>query len=497
MITLSPTLGLNRSIAESRALILDLQQQLATGKKVNSYGDLGLQGTQILSMRSELSQIEGYMKTIDMIDIRLNVMTQSLDHVRELASLTRSDALLANFELNSSGQTFYQAEVSSRFDEVAAILNMDVDGRHLFGGRETEQNPLLTSTEILNGSGSRAGFKQIVSERRQADLGADGRGRLVLSSILGTASISEDAAGSPFGFKLNGATSTLSGTTLTGPAGAPPNLDVTFSATLPNDGETIQVTFDLPDGTSHDLQMTARSSGPIQPGEFLIGADENVTAANFQTAITSEIETEAQRSLSAASLFAASNDFFDFDAANPPQRVNGPPFDTATALVNATVTDTVFWYQGEDSATDARQSALVKVDDAITVEYGARANEDALRQVIKTLAAVSVEIFDPTDVNAADRNHEIKLRTTASLSFTGGAQDIDDIIIELTVAQTVAARAHERHQASDGFIRNLVGEAESVDIYEVSAQIISLSLRVEASLQVSVSLSRLSLLNFF
>jgi len=132
-------------------------------------------------------------------------------------------------------------------------------------------------------------------------------------------------------------------------------------------------------------------------------------------------------------LFAASNDFFDFDAANPPQRVDGPPFDTATALVNATVTDTVFWYQGEDSATDARQSALVKVDDAITVEYGARANEDALRQVIKTLAAVSVEIFDPTDVNAADRNHEIKLRTTASLSFTGGAQGIDDIIFELTV----------------------------------------------------------------
>jgi flagellin-like hook-associated protein FlgL len=597
--TISPTLGLNRSIADSRQLISDLQQQLATGKKVETYGDLGLQSTQNLSMRSELSQIEGYTKTIDLVGIRLDVMTLSLDHIREIATTTKSDALTSGFELNSAGQTVFQTEVGARFDEVASILNTDVDGRHLFGGRQTEQDPVVSASEILNGSGSRAGFKQIVSERRQADLGADGRGRLVLdgpeatmlggvvgtpadiggalaaqvtidiggnsqnfdisdggldtlaaletaidaafgadvASIVGgnqlqlkatnatdtititdidagaaalagltsaataspdaTASITEDINASPFGFKLNGVTSTLSGTTTSGPSGTPPNLDVTFSSTLPNDGETIQVTFDLPDGTTHDLRMTARSTGPLLPGEFLIGADENATAVNFQTAITSAIETEAQRSLSAASLFSASNDFFDFDAANPPQRVDGPPFDTATALRDGLAADTVFWYQGEVSTTNARQSSVARVDDSISIAYGARANESALRQVMKTFAAISIESFSASDVNGSDRYHEIQLRASAELAFASGAQGVDDIITELTVGQTVAGRAQERHTASDAFIRDLVGEAENVDLFEVSAQILSLSSRVEASLQVSASLSQLSILNYF
>ena len=595
---LSPTLGLNRSIAESRDALADLQLQLATGKKVQTYGDLGLQRTQVLSMRSELSQITGFSNTISLIDIRLDVMLQSLDRVRELASESKSAALEVGFEVLGTGQTIFQTEVSARFDEVAALLNMEVDGRHFFGGREVEQDPVVAATEILNGSGGRAGFNQISSERRQADLGADGRGRLVLdgpaASVLGSAvgtpgdiggpataqftidiggnlqtfdvsdagsdtlaaleaaidaafgadvasitggnqlaltatnitdsititdvdagaaalaglttgsvanptgtvSISEDVDGSPFGFKLNGATSTLSGTTISGPAGTPPALDVAFSATLPNDGESVQLSFDLPDGTTHDMALTARTSAPVAAGEFLVGADADETAANFQAALDAEIQIEAQRSLSAASLFAASNDFFDFDDTNPPQRVDGPPFDTATALRDATTTDTVFWYEGELSSTSARQSATAKVDDAITVSYGARADEDSLRDVMKIFAAVTSEVFDPNDANAADRYHEMRLRAGAGLAFQGNTQAVDDVITELTISKTVIGHAKERHQASEGLVRDVIGEAEDSDIFEVSAQILALQTRIQASLQVSASLANLSILNF-
>jgi len=242
--------------------------------------------------------------------------------------------------------------------------------------------------------------------------------------------------------------------------------------------------------------MTARASGPLKPGEFLIGADANTTATNFQAALTTEVETEAQRSLSAASLFAATNDFFDFDASNPPQRVDGPPFDTAIALIDATAADTVFWYQGEDSATDARSSNTARVDDSILVAYGARANEDAFRSVLKSYAALTVETFSAADIDAPDRYNEIRLRTNAELAFQGGAQSVEDIIIELTVAKVGAGRAAERHLASDSIIRDIIGEAENVDLFEVSTQILSLQIRVEASLQISASLSRLSILNF-
>lgn len=598
MPTITPTLGLNRSIVESRLQLQDLQKQLATGKKVETYGDLGLDRTQILSLRSELSQNKGYKDSISILNVRLDVMLSSLERFREVASESKSDALEVGFEPLSTGQTIYQTEVASRFDEVAALLNTEVNGRYLFGGRQIEDNPVLPSAEILDGANGRAGFRQIVTERRAADLGADGRGRLVLdgphatvlggvvgtpgdiggaaqaqvtidiggnaqtfdisdgnidtladletaidaafgadiASIVGgnqlqiaatdptesititdvdagaaalagltagattnptaTASVAEDNATSPFGFKLAGVTSTLTGTNVTGPAGSPASLDVTFTATLPNDGESITVTLDQPDGTQHELTLTARSSGPLNPGEFLIGADENETAANFETALTTGIETAAQQSLSAASLFEAADNFFDFDEANPPQRVDGPPFDTATALIDATTTNTVFWYQGEVSSTSARQSSVVKVDDSISVAAGARANEESLRKILKTFAAVAVETFNPNDANASKRYNEIKLRANRELSFQNGAQAPDDIITELTVAKTKAGQALERHKASDALIQDTIGEKENADIYEVSAQILALQVRIEASLQVSASISRISILNF-
>jgi len=595
---LSPTLGLNRSIADSRDLLADLQKQIATGKKVETYGDLGVQRSQILSLRSELSQLNGYTNTITLLDVRLDISLETLERIRTLASETKSDTLAVGFDPFATGQTALQASVRMQFDEVAALLNTDVNGRHLFGGRETEQNPVSPVTEILDGAGTRAGFKQIVSERRQADLGADGRGRLVLNgpeaSVLGgvvgtpgdigggaaaqvtidiggtaqnfdisdggldtlaaleaaidtafgadvasieggnqlritatnssdaititdidagaaalaglttgaitnptaTSTITEDSATSPFGFKLNAATSTLTGTTVTGPAGSPAAVSVQFTSTLPNDGDTIRLTFDLPDGTTNEKTLTARSSAPLGEDEFLIGADENATSANFQTVLTTSIEAEAQQSLSAASLFEATDNFFDFDASNPPQRVSGPPYNTSVALVDATTTDTVFWYQGEDSATDARSSNIARVDDSISVSYGVRANENSLRTVLKSFAALSVETFATNDANASDRYTEIRLRANSALSFQGGAQSVDDIVNELTVAKVGAGRATERHQASDSILKDIIGDAEASDLFEVSAQILSLQSRVEASLQISASLGRLSILNF-
>lgn len=598
MPTITPTLGLSRSIVESRQQLENLQKQLATGKKVQTYGDLGLDRTQILSFRSELSQIKGYQDSISILDVRLDVQLASLERFRDLASESKSDALEVGFDPLSTGQTIYQTELASRFDEVAALLNTDVNGRYVFGGRQTENNPVLPAAEIIDGAGGRAGFRQIVDERRQADLGADGRGRVVLdgphatvlggvvatpgdiggaaqarvtidiggnaqtfditdggidtlaaletaidvafgadvASIVGgnqlqiaatdptesititdvdagaaalagltagattnptaTASITEDSATSPFGFKLAAVNSNLNGTTVTGPAGAPSNLDVTFSAALPNDGESITVTLDLPDGTQHELTLTARASAPLAEGEFLIGADENVTAANFETALASEIETAAQRSLSAASLFEAADNFFDFDSANPPQRVDGPPFDTATSFVDATAADTVIWYQGEVSSTSARHSSVVKVDDSISVAAGARANEESIKKLLKTFAAVSVETFAPNDANASKRYNEIQIRASRELSFPNGQQSPDDIIVELTVAKTAAGRASERHKASESLIIDTIGKKENADIYEVSAQILSLQARIEASLQVSASISRISIINF-
>lgn len=492
----SPNIGLSRSIADSRDLLSDLQNQLATQKKVSSYGDLGSDRSQILSFRSELSQLDSYQRSISHADVRIDVLVQSLERLREIGTEAKTDALATGFELHAGGQTIYQSQVAAKFDETVSLLNQQINGSYLFAGRDTEAQPVRPASEILDGAGAQAGFKQIVSERRDADLGADGRGRLTLPAVaVATSSISEDVAGHPFGFKLSSVGSTLTGTTVAGPAGAPATVDVTFTATLPNDGETLSLTLDLPDGTQTSVTLTA-TTGVAGTGEFTIGVDEATTAANFRTALDQVVQDEASRSLSAASAIEAADNFFDFDSTTPPQRVDGPPFSSATALIDATTADTVFWYEGEVSTSSARESQIVRADDAITAAVGARANEQALTTTIKQLAAITVETFSATDTAAKDRYNELTQRASSALSFPSGTQSVDQIVTELSISKTTISKASERHDASNVLLEGLVADAEVADIYEVSTQILALQGRIEASLRVTASLSQLSLTNF-
>ncbi|MDW4633538.1 hypothetical protein NQ284_27935, partial [Escherichia coli] len=73
-------------------------------------------------------------------------------------------------------------------------------------------------------------------------------------------------------------------------------------------------------------------------------------------------------------------------AAPAPLRVGGPPFNTATNLVAGTPDNTVTWYTGENGPGSARGTAVAQVDQSITVQYGARANEQAFRYLLQNVA---------------------------------------------------------------------------------------------------------------
>ena len=83
-----------------------------------------------------------------------------------------------------------------------------------------------------------------------------------------------------------------------------------------------------------------------------------------------------------------------------------------------------------------------------------------------------------------------------ALAFPDGAQSVEGIVTEMTIAQNQLGNATERHEASNALLLTTVDGAESADRFEVVAQILALQSRVEASLQVSASLGRLSLVNF-
>lgn len=485
-----------RTISSMRDQLAELQRQLGTGKKSETYGGLGLGSSLVLNMRSSLSRIDTFQTTITNVDLRVKLMNVSLQRIGDLRDETRSD-LFAPFDytLVAGGQTASQRSASARLGEMLTLLNGDAGGRYLFSGRATDKPSVSNYTQILEGDGAQAGLKQIIAERLQADQGADQRGRLVVNPAAGSVVSLEEDGTHPFGFKLAAATTSF-GATVTGPAGAPPSLSIDLGAVNPPEGATVRVQLNMPDGSSTAVELTATTTAPPGDKQFLIGATPGDTAINITAALDSEIQRLARTELAAASAIQAGNDFFATDAANPPQRVDGPPFDTATAMIDGTAANTVSWYLGDNATDSARQTAVARVDDSIQVAYGARANEEAIRWVVQNTAVFAAVSFTGSDPESRDKFYALAGRVGAAMDVPAGMQEVEGIQTEIAGANLSAQAAKDRLTQRTPVLQDMIDNIENVSDEEVSVKLLALNTRLQASLQTTAMLSQLSLVNY-
>lgn len=486
------SIGLVRGIAEARQDLLDLQRQLGSGRRSETYGGLAQGGTTSIALRSRVTQVNAFQATIESVQLRLSLVQPALQRMAEIHQDNLSQIRADNLDVGPVDQTTSQVIARGEFDELVNLLRTEVDGRYLFAGRETDTPPVETASVILDGDGTRAGLNQLISERRQADLGADGRGRLTIGPAAGASlTIAEDGA-HPFGFKIAAASSTVTGVTVTNTAGPPDSTQIDFAG-LPNAGESVTLTLDLPDGTQTTVTLTASVDG-AGDSEFAIGANPAATIANLEAAAIGAIEHEASTKLHAASAVATADDFFDA-AGNPPQRVTGPPFNTATVLAAGSATDTVVWYTGEVGG-DPRNSVAARVDDSITVGYGVRANEDAFRVTLKSLAVYGAETFDRTDPVQLERQRQLQSRVVGDLTVNPGEQSIQSIQAKLVSTESTLARAKERHVQTAGLAQAAVDRIESIDQNEVAISVLALQTRLQAAYETTSIISQLRLVNF-
>jgi hypothetical protein len=308
--------------------------------------------------------------------------------------------------------------------------------------------------------------------------------------------MSEDVAGSPFGFKLAAVASSLTNATVTGPTGTPPAISVDLTAGNPNAGDTIKFSLNLPDGSSEDLTLTATTSATPGTNEFTIGTTPDVTATNLQAALTASVGKLASTSLSAASAVAAGNDFLNVDTANPPRRVAGPPFDTATALTAGTPANTVTWYTGEAGSDPARSTSTARIDQSLTVSYGVRANEEALRSSVQNIAIFATMKFSLADPDSSARYQALTGRLGSALQSSAGQQKISDISGDLATAQATLQDTSSRHDAKNLVLSNMLDSIEGVSQEQVAAEILSMNTRLQASLQTTARLFQTNLVNY-
>ena len=695
-----------QSLAEMRAKLDDLQRQLGTGQKSDTYAGLGPQRALTVGLQAQLDAAQGFNDTITRVGTRLAIAQTSLTAISQSAQSVMQSMVQPSFILTQNGQTFGQQSAQGQLDVMLAALNVQDGNGYIFSGMSANTPAVDTLDHIMNGNGAAAGFKQVMSERKQADIGTNGLGRLVIpapgaaaivgggatvqpdapavvtgstnvsallsaggnlvingttiainpsdnaaavvnaingqssvtgvtatidgsnhlvltsanadtaitiggatsanllvelgiaatttnptnlltqlpavvaatntltitvganpmltvtfgngagqvstlaelqSALLGlsggaasvdpangnvsitalnnidsitvggtagipakfgigallatptagatSVSVSEDAAGSPFGFKLAGASSTLTGATVTGPTGSPPGISINLAAN-PVAGQALTFTFTMPDGTTENLSLTATTANPPGANEFTIGANAAATATNLQAALTASVTKLADTSLVAASAVAAANNFFDVGASNSPQRVSGPPFGTATALIAGTAANTVSWYTGEAGSSSARTTAGARVDPAISISFGMRANEQALLTAVKNVAVYAATSYSASNPNASAQHSALTARLAVNFTPPQGSQSITDISSEIANAQIMAKDAKDRHQQSTVALTDFLQSIENVSPEQVGVELLALQTALQASLQTTATLSRLSLVNY-
>ncbi len=218
-----------QALTSMRSQLDDLQRQLGTGSKSTNYAGLGLDRGLVVGLRNHLSAISSYADTTTNVNLRINLQQTTLTRIATINGNVKA-ASQTNFSIDASGQTVGQHSANAQFDEILNALNTQAGDRYLFSGRATNKPAAESSDVVLNGDVLRAGFKQVMSERNQADLGANGLGRLLLpptvavpATLTGAgATLAPDAAATvagsqnlSFPYTSAGGTLSINGTNVT------------------------------------------------------------------------------------------------------------------------------------------------------------------------------------------------------------------------------------------------------------------------------------------
>ena len=165
---------LNQSLLNLNNELTLLQSQVTTGKKSTSYSGMGTNEGFAIAARAQLSNIAAFTDTQTNINTNIGIANTALQGMVDIGTTVLTGANSTLQTLNSAGQTIAQQTATSQFSSMLGILNMQAGDRYLFSGAAINTPSVASVDDILNGTTTQAGLKQVISERKQADLGTDG-----------------------------------------------------------------------------------------------------------------------------------------------------------------------------------------------------------------------------------------------------------------------------------------------------------------------------------
>jgi hypothetical protein len=127
-----------------------------------------------------------------------------------------------------------------------------------------------------------------------------------------------------------------------------------------------------------------------------------------------------------------------------------------------------------------------------------RANEQALRSVIENVAVFSAVSFQPNSPNSSAAYNALGQRVGLALNVQpgNGTQTTQNIETELADVQTSIQTATTQQKQTQATLQNFVQGITGISNETVASEILTLQTQLQASLQTTAMLSKLSLVNY-
>lgn len=130
----------------NQSRLSDTQLQVATGKKSQTFSGISQDASRLTNLKNEFAKSDQYVRNIDTVTKRLELMEFGLEQIdgmaREMRSLIRSN-------LNGDAATTVNLSALAQqfLDQVTEIMNLRDDSRYLFAGGKTDTKPV----DLANG----------------------------------------------------------------------------------------------------------------------------------------------------------------------------------------------------------------------------------------------------------------------------------------------------------------------------------------------------------
>lgn len=149
-----------RTLADITTTQIDLakiNQQVSSGNKAATYSELNGVVERVSTNQGKVARIDNYVQNNTIVSTNLNTMDTSLDAIQKALQTFQSNLTLRN-SATTSQQMNFQGLAQNALDAIKGALNVNVGGRFLFSGTESDKPAISDNLELDDDGNLKSSF---------------------------------------------------------------------------------------------------------------------------------------------------------------------------------------------------------------------------------------------------------------------------------------------------------------------------------------------------